>query len=437
MQVKETQPISAREAAYQSLLRYHTQKRYANLELDTSIRRYGLEGAERALYTTLVYGVIERTITLDYLLKPLCVRSYDSVAIEVQTILRLGAYQILFLDRLPDYAVVDSSVELCKKACKKAAGMVNAVLRNLIREGKKIVYPDPKNDFLHYLSVRYSCPRELCELWVSDYGKESAEAILQSLSNHPCLTLRTNTQKITRDALLERLCKDEIAAQATEHSPFGIRLLQPIPVGDWDLLQNGFCFVQDEASQLASQFLTARAGDCVLDACACPGGKSFSIAMQMQDQGTLYSCDLHENKLSLITSGAQKLGLTCIQTKCQNGAEFYPEWEEKMDCVLCDVPCSGLGVIAKKPDLRYKPLAEIERLPSVQSAILENCARYVKKDGVLVYSTCTLHRAENEMVVEQFLQKHPTFQMEQMQTFFPHITNTDGFFVCRLKKKTT
>ncbi len=426
--------FSAREVAYASLLRYENQKKYANLELDASIRRYRLEGAERALYTTLVYGTIERKITLDFVLAPLCNRPYDTLSQEVKTILRLGAYQMLYLDRLPDYAVVDDSVELCKSACKKASGMVNAVLRNLIRQGKKITYPDPNADFLNYLSVRYSVPRELCQLWGSDYGKEEAQAILQAFSNHPHVTLRVNTLKITREALLAKLQEDGIKAEITETSPDGIRLLQPMPIGDWEMLTQGFCFVQDESSQLTARLLSPKSGETVLDACAAPGGKSFSCAMQMENQGTLYACDLHENKLSLIERTAQQLGITIIETKAQNATEFLPEWEEKMDKVLCDVPCSGLGVIAKKPDLRYKALEEIERLPQIQSAILQNCARYVKKGGVLVYSTCTLRKKENEDVISAFLQENPNFAVESMQTFFPHKTNTDGFFACRLLK---
>ncbi len=427
--------LSAREAAYASLLRYENQKKYANLELDASIRRYQLEGAERALYTTLVYGTIERKITLDHVLVPLCNRPYESLSQEVKTILRLGAYQMLYLDRLPDYAVVDAAVELCKTACKKASGMVNAVLRNLIRTGKKITYPDPETDFLTYLSVRYSVPCDLCRLWVEDYGKEEAQAILKALSHHPNITLRVNTLKTTREALLAKLEEEGAQAEPTETSPDGIRLLQPMPIGNWELLTQGLCFVQDESSQLTARLLAPKSGETVLDACAAPGGKSFSCAMQMQNEGKLYACDLHENKLSLIDRTAQNLGITVIETKAQNATEFVPSWEEAMDKVLCDVPCSGLGVIAKKPDLRYKPLSEIERLPQIQSAILQNCARYVKKGGVLVYSTCTLRKKENEDVVYAFLKEHSDFTVESMQTFFPHKTNTDGFFACRLFKR--
>ncbi len=425
--------LTAREAAYASLMRYQTQKKYANIELDTTIRRFALEGAERALYTTLTYGVIERQITLDYNLSPLCNRPFAALSDEVKTILRLGAYQMLYLDRVPDYAVVNASVELCKKYCKKASGMVNAVLRALIRAGKKVTYPDAKEDFLPYLSVKYSCPTELCQSWVNDYGAQTAEAVLRALSHHTYPTLRVNTQKISRDQLLAILQKDGISAEQTD-SPHGIRFLQPLPIADFAPLADGLCFVQDESSQITTQLLDVKAGDTVLDACACPGGKTFSLAMLMQDTGTLFSCDLHENKLSLITRTAQTLGLSCIAVKAQNATVFVPEWEEKMDGVLCDVPCSGLGVIAKKPDLRYKPFSEIVRLPAVQSAILQNCARYVKKGGALVYSTCTLRKAENEDVVAAFVQANPHFRVDSVQTFFPQTTNTDGFFACRMTK---
>ncbi len=425
--------LTAREAAYASLMRYHTQKKYANIELDTTIRRFALEGAERALYTTLTYGVIERQITLDNTLASFCNRPFADLSDEVKTILRLGAYQMLYLDRVPDYAVVDGAVELCKKYCKKASGMVNAVLRALIRAGKKVTYPDAKKDFLAYLSVKYSCPTELCQSWINDYGAETAESILRVLSHHAYPTLRANTQKISRDELFAMLQNNNIAAEKTD-SPNGIRLLQPLPMTDFAPLADGLCFVQDESSQITTRLLGVKAGDTVLDACACPGGKTFSLAMLMQNHGTLWSCDLHENKLSLITRTAETLGLSCITVKAQNATVFVDEWEEKMDAVLCDVPCSGLGVIAKKPDLRYKPFSQMERLPAVQSAILQNCARYVKQGGALVYSTCTLRKAENEDVVAAFGKANPHFRIDSMQTFFPHQTHTDGFFACRMTR---
>ncbi len=434
--MKETQKkITARSAAYHSLLRCETQGRYANLELDHAIERCGLVGAERGLFTTLVYGVIERMLTLDHYLAQCVDRPYDQIKREVRTILRMGAYQLLYLDRIPAYAVLDASVDLCKKVFPKAAGFVNAVLRSLLRKKENLSLPDPKTEPISYLSIRYSVLPALCELWLQSYGYDRTQSLLGVLEQHPPLTLRTNTLKIDRESLLHRLQQRGISAAVAPDVPYGIQILTPIPVSELTELQEGLCYVQDVSSQITAGLLDVKPGDTVLDACACPGGKSFYLAMEMQNQGTLYSCDLHENKLSLIQKGAERMGITCITPKAQPGEQACEHFLDRMDRVLCDVPCSGLGVLAKKPDLRYKDPESFSRLPVIQSGILANCASYVKAGGVLVYSTCTLNPKENEWVVESFVKDHPEFTVVFSRTFFPDVDGTDGFFACKMEKK--
>ncbi len=430
-------PKTVRSVVYTSLLRCERQKSYSNLELDNAVKNNSFSDVDRSLLTTLLYGVLERKITLDAWLAPLSKRPYHELCLEMQTILRLGAYQIYYLDRVPDYAAVDESVELCKTVLPKAAGYVNALLRSFLRNKEQLSYPEPKDVPIDYLSVRYSVSKPLCEMWVKNYDFERTERILQASFSNPPLSLRVNTLKITREDFIALLEKQGIRACKTEQSVSGVHLLDKIAISEFSAFEQGLCFVQDEASQVTAQILGAKKGEMILDACACPGGKSFSIAMDMQNEGILYSCDLHANKLSLVSKGAQRMGITCLQVIEQNGAQHRPDFVDAMDRVLCDVPCSGLGVLAKKPELRYKSTQEWERLPQIQKAILQNCCSYVKPGGILLYSTCTLNPEENEGVIQAFLQENPSFLVEKIHTFFPDQGQTDGFFFCKMKRKKT
>ncbi len=433
--------MDVREAAFLSLLRCESGGKYSNLEVDAAIKKYGFAGADRALFTALVYGVIEKQITLDYLLGRLSSKPLDKIEPKVRAILRLGAYQILFLDRIPDRAACNESVELAKAHTHKGtSGFVNGVLRSLVRAKSNL--PFPLSDTDEYLSVRYACPMWLCVFWREQYGPKKCEQLLEAININPRITLRVNTLKTTREDLMAHLRAIGITCEPTTMSPYGILLDEFTPVREITPLAEGFCFVQDEASQLCAMALGAKAGERIIDTCSCPGGKSFGIAMAMENQGTLLSMDLHESKLSLVKSGAARLGITCLTTAVQNGTKNREELHESADRVLCDVPCSGLGVIAKKPDLRHKSPEEMARLPAIQYAILENGASYVKPGGVLLYSTCTLNKQENEEVVRRFLAEHSEFSLssdqmpfgEAMVTLFPDETGTDGFFVAKFCK---
>lgn len=438
--------MTAREAAFVSLQKYETKKKFANIEADTAIRRNKLEGADRALYTAIFYGTVERKITLDYIIAALCDKKREIDA-NVRIILRLSLYQMRYLDRVPDYAIVNDAAELCKRfASKSAVSFVNAVLHAYRREEKKLRFPDAVSDPVGYLSVTYAYPAWLCEMWSEMYGIEKTEAIFRAFDENPPITLRVNSLKTTEGALGAALEQKTVGYRPTVYVPGGIRLTGHCPIEEIPGFTDGDCFVQDEASQIAAYVLGAQPGDFVIDACSCPGGKSFSTALWMNNTGRILSCDLHKNKLRLVSEGAEKLGISIIETREQNGAVFVPEWEGAADRVLCDVPCSGLGVLSKKPDIRHKGKEEIERLPDIQYAILENCARYVKPDGVLVYSTCTLNRAENEDNVMRFLASHPEFEAVPftvgartieggMLSLFPdEFLGCDGFFAAKLKR---
>lgn len=438
--------MNTRQAAFVSLQKYENGGKYLNIEADTAIRRNALEGADRALYTNIVYGTVERRITLEYLLAQLCDRPLAKIDRNVAIILRMSLYQLRYLDRVPAYAVLQEAGELTRRfAAQSAVGFVNAVLREYERRGAEIAMPSPQADFVRYLSVTYSYPAWFCALLVRCYGKRRAEAILKAFEKNPPLTLFPNLLKTDRAGLLRALRAEGIACEETRYSPYGVRLSRHVPIDAITPLAQGLCFVQDEASQLAALALGAAPAQTILDSCACPGGKSFALALLCGDKAKIISCDLHENKLSLVRRGAEKLGIASVEAQARDSGAFYPPFENAFDRVLCDVPCSGLGVLSKKPDIREKKEEEIERLPAVQRRILENCARYVRPGGELVYSTCTVHPAENEEQIKAFLREHPEFSLQPfmlgqetvqgMQTLLPdRYAGMDGFFIAKLRK---
>ena len=438
--------MNTRQAAFVSLQKYENGGKYLNIEADTAIRRNALEGADRALYTNIVYGTVERRITLEYLLAQLCDRPLAKIDRNVAIILRMSLYQLRYLDRVPAYAVLQEAGELPRRfAAQSAVGFVNAVLREYERRGAEIAMPSPQADFVRYLSVTYSYPAWFCALLVRCYGKRRAEAILKAFEKNPPLTLFPNLLKTDRAGLLRALRAEGIACEETRYSPYGVRLSRHVPIDAITPLAQGLCFVQDEASQLAALALGAAPAQTILDSCACPGGKSFALALLCGDKAKIISCDLHENKLSLVRRGAEKLSIASVEAQARDSGAFYPPFENAFDRVLCDVPCSGLGVLSKKPDIREKKEEEIERLPAVQRRILENCARYVRPGGELVYSTCTVHPAENEEQIKVFLREHPEFSLQPfmlgqetvqgMQTLLPdRYAGMDGFFIAKLRK---
>ena len=440
--------MTVREIALNSLLKCEVSKSYPNIEIDQTIEKYGLEGADRAFYTALVYGTIEKNITLDYIISKFSNRPLERLDKEILVILRMGIYQILFMGSVPDHAACFECVELCRKKNKKSvSGFVNAILRETVRKKDNIPYPDKNSNEEEYLSVMYSFPKWLCSMWLSDYGFERCESILNALNQTPDMTLRVNTQKTDIDTVLKYLEDKNIECQKGLYSKNAVRLLQSYPISSLEILQNGNVFVQDESSQICAEVVGANENDTVIDTCSCPGGKSFSMALNMRNMGKIYSFDLHANKLSLIEKGASKLGIDIIETKEHDGRLCLDTLVEKADRVLVDAPCSGLGVIAKKPDLRYKEKAAIERLPEIQYSILDAASNYVKSGGVLVYSTCTLNKRENEEIAERFLKEHTDFtpydfdfgngikSQKGMLTLYPDTLKTDGFFISRFKRK--
>ena len=431
--------FNPREAALGSLIKWEVSGAFSNIELNTVISR--APDAQRndiSLYTLLFLGVIEKKLLLDKIIEKYSKVSLDEIEVDIKNVLRLGIYQLVFTDKIPEYSAVDQSVKL---APKKAKGFVNAILRSFIRDGKKIDLPSEK---LERISLEYSIPMELINVFVSSYGIEVATEICTLPPQKASLSLRVNTLKTNVDKLIVEL--QELGGDAEKSQIASDIVKTNLPISSLSsLLDSGEVFVQDESSRIASQVLMAKPGEKIADVCACPGGKTFSIAIDMQNKGELYSSDLHQSKLSLIEKGAKRLGIDIINARVQNAKELVLENEGAFDRVLCDVPCSGLGVIFKKPDIKYKSTEAYLNLPSVQYDILKTSSKYVKKGGILVYSTCTLNREENEKIIEKFLLENKDFEPFDFEigqiksekggyTFFPHVTKTDGFFVARIRK---
>ncbi len=429
-----------RKLVYYSLLSCIENDKYTNLEADSTIEKNGLSAHDRAFYTALFYGVTEKQITLDYQIKKLSKTPIEKLQTKVLVLLRLGFYQILFMDAIPDFAAVNETVALAKGLINSGAlGYINGMLRSATKElkndGKPSIFtPSKEKDICGYLSITYSYPRYLCKLWVNAYGCENAEKIMFAQNKRSATTIRVNTLKLSRNEYLQKLLNLGFNATASNETIDGIHLHGNAPVTSLPDFENGAFFVQDDASRLCIEALNPAENDTVLDACACPGGKSFACAIKMKNIGQILSCDLHESKLSLITDGAKRLGLDIIEAKQMDGSIYNADLDSRFDKVLCDVPCSGFGTISKKPDLRLKNSDSVKELPDIQLAIVNNCAKYLKKGGTLVYSTCTLNPSENELNVKRFLEQNSEFSLVAETTHFPHESLCDGFYYAKMLK---
>ena len=417
-----------RETALKILNKCGSAEQYSNLALDTALKRGEFSHADRGLLTALVYGTIERQLTLDYWIARLSSRDSNEIDETTRNLLRMGLYQIAYLDRVPDHAAVNETVALAPKRTK---GFINAILRSFLRAGKKIDLP---KEPIERLSVQYSVSPAICKVFADTFGFGRTESLLEAFGKQPPLTLRVNTLRTSREELLGQLQAAGFDATETLESRTGVQLTGA-PVTSLPGFSEGLFFVQDEASQLCVEALDAHAGMTVLDVCACPGSKSFGAAIDMENTGCVISCDLHQNKLSLVKSGAERLGISIIETEARDARMTNDAWLGQADRVLCDVPCSGFGVFAKKPELRYKDPAKSASLPDIQLAIAESACRYVKTGGLMVYSTCTLLPRENEENVARFLDRHPEFTLLQERTLFPDTDGTDGFYFAVMKKK--
>ena len=416
--------------AYKILLRIERDKAYSNIAVDAVLKNNDVFSAP--FVCQLVYGVIERKITLDYILSQFLTQPLKKLNPQVLTILRLGVYQMKFMDKVPVSAAVNESVKLVKKVkCAFASGLVNSVLRKV--STSDIEYPNTDNN-AYNLSIRYSCPEKLVKHYLNDYGFKDAEAFLKdSLGNAP-IVLRVNTLKTTTDDLIELLSSDNINAVKCDDIENALVLTDGGAVFKSKAYHRGLFHVQDKASQICISKLNPKPNEIVFDMCASPGGKSFTIAEKMENKGKIYSFDLYEHRVKLISDGAKRLGIDIVNANVGDASKFNNELPVA-DKILCDVPCSGLGVIRRKPEIRYKDLDFVDNLCELQYNILSCSAKYLKQNGILVYSTCSLNKKENENICDRFLADNNDFKkVEDYITLWPHKNGTDGFFIAKFKK---
>lgn len=435
---------SSRALAFEILLKVHKDKAYSNLALDASLDTADISAVEKAFVSALVYGVTERTITLDYQLKKYLSQPLKKLKPQVLVILRMGAYQLLFMDKIPVSAAVNESVKLAKNnGCQFASGLVNAVLRKVSQNGLQL--PDKKNEILR-ASVEYSCPEWILNMWAEFYGKDNAVKIAESSIGAAETVLRVNTLKTTTDELIKLLEAEGIEAKkgSVENS---VVISKAGSLRGLEAYKNGLFHVQDVASQLCCMALDAKEGESVLDVCSAPGGKAFTTAEYMKNNGEITACDIYEGRLRLISSGAERLGIDIINTVCNDASVVNPDFK-KFDKIICDVPCSGLGVIRRKPEIRLKAQEDIDKLPEIQYSIMKTTSGYLKEGGVMIYSTCSLNKDENENVFYKFLKENLEFEPVRVLpdvtrcgedtdtlTLMPHIHMSDGFFISALRRR--
>ncbi len=436
--------MGARETALNVLIACRKDGGWSNSVLKDYCRRDRLDSRDSALAARLCYGVLQNRNLLDFYLQQLLTGKPKALHPALHDILHLGLYQLYLMDRIPESAAVNESVELAKKYCKRqrnAPGLVNGVLRNAVRSKDALKEPISWED-------KYSHPGELINLLKSYVGKERIEPMLKANNAIAPMTVQVNTLKTTADALQVQLETEGVTAEKHGWLSDCLVLSGTGNIEQLPAFREGLFYVQDPAAKLSVLCADIKPDQSVLDCCAAPGGKSFAAAMAMKGEGRVLSCDIHAHKIELIAKGAERLGLTNITAIQQDATLFRSDWQARFDTVIADVPCSGLGIIRKKPDIRYKDLSSLAELPALQEEIFHNTARYVKPGGLLLYATCTLVRAENEGMVETFLRTHPEFTTESlplpapfpknasgMLALVPGEYDTDGFFFCRLRRK--
>lgn len=417
--------VNVRETAMKVIYDVEFNGAYSNMALKKALNTAELENHDKTFMTALVYGVIDKKITLDYVISRYSKLKLKKISKYILVILRMGIYQIMFMDKIPSSAAVNESVKLAKKYGHGAsAGFVNGVLRNVSKG--QIEYPEDRNE---YLSVKYSFPMWICEKWIDDFGYDFTENLMSAFSEPSRLIIRPNILKISADKLCEELCRQNAEAFTED----GYIVCKGFDISNDSLYKNGYYTVQDAAAMQASKVLAPCEGDTVIDMCAAPGGKTTHMAELMSNKGRIYAFDVHEHKLNLINKNAKRLGVTIIETALSDGTVFDSKYKETADKVLCDVPCSGLGIIRRKPEIKWNR-EENNNLPQIQRQILESASQYLKRGGELVYSTCTLNKEENEEVTGDFLKDNTGFEKLYEKTFYPHIDNTDGFYICKMKR---
>jgi 16S rRNA (cytosine967-C5)-methyltransferase len=445
----ETQTLYAgpRGTAVKVLNRVERTDSYLDKLLDAELKSRDVADIDKSLFAEIVHGVVRWQGRLDWILNGFTHGNFSKSEVNVRNALRVALYQILFLTHVPQYAAVHEAVEFIKRIRgEKFAGFVNAVLRNIIRTLDGIHYPNPDEDLTQYLAVYYSHPLWMIKRWLQRFGREETEKFLMANNEVPGLTLRINKLKITPSEFLTLLEKNNIPFQGSSFIDYFIKVKSLSGIAQMNIFQSGLFTIQDESAALPVLLLDPQSGDRVIDMCAAPGGKTTFIAELMKNSGKIIAIDKYESKLNLIRTSCERLGIGNVETLVADSSDVVIPPADK---IIVDVPCSGLGTLRKKPDIKWKREPEdIQHLVRRQTTLLENAAGLVKPGGVLVYSTCTVEPEENSGVIQTFLEKHPEFKIDDAQKFvnssvvtsegfietFPHRHHVDGSFAARLIK---
>ncbi len=437
----------SRGTAIRILNRVERTDSYLDKLLDAELKSSELSDPDKGLLTEIVHGVLRWQNRLDWVLNGFSHGNFAKSEINLKNALRVALYQILFLDRVPHAAAVNEAVEFIKRIRgEKPAGLVNAVLRNIIRNIEGIRYPDPNEDLVQYLAVYHSHPHWMVKRWLARFEKDETAQLLIANNERPMLSLRVNRLKADVDHFIRELENQQIACTRSPLIEHFVRVKTLSKIGQMDLFRNGHFTIQDESAALPCLLLSPQPGERVIDMCAAPGGKTTNIAELMHNEGEVVAVDKYEAKLNLIRGSAERLGLRNIRLVAADAAILE---EHQADRVLLDAPCSGTGVLSKKPDIKWKrDIADLMKLGALQADLMENAARLVKPGGVLVYSTCTMEPEENQLLVRAFLSRHPEFTLDDPRKFihaslvtadgfvetYPHRHQMDGSFAARLVK---
>lgn len=439
--------MKAREIALKVLCDIEDNNNYSNIAINKHFKNLEITNQDRGLATELIYGVVENKYYLDYIIDKLSKIKTQKLSTYVKILLRMGIYQIAFLDSISEYAAVNETVNLVKKYDNRSSGFVNAILRNIIRNKKDVLDINIDSKIM-YLSTKYSYSPWMIKDWIKNFGEEFTEDLLEANNEKPSIYLRTNTLKITRDELINKLEERDIKAFKVLTVEEAIRVENLKNIENNDLFKEGLFTIQDISSMIVGKVINPKKNSLVLDVCSAPGGKSTHLATLMNNTGKVIARDVFEHKLKLINSTVSRLGLTNVEIESFDASEIDNNSIDKFDYVLADVPCSGLGIIRRKPEIKYKAKAELKDLPSIQSKILDNASKYVKVGGMLVYSTCTIQDIENINVINDFLKNNDNFELVPIDEInvdldnqdkgylkiYPNIHGMDGFFISKLRR---
>ena len=444
---------TARQIALETLLEIEKFEGYSNRVLNRRLNKSSLEPTDRRLTTKLVYGILENRNLLDHIIRQYINFRINKLNPAIRNILRMGIYQIVFMENIPDSAAVNEAVKLAKEHKKQYSGFVNGVLRNFLREDKAYKLPNREKDLLNHLTVVYSHPNWIVEKWLKRFGEEFTEALLKCNNETPPLYARVNTLKTTRDKLVESLENEGFSVECGVLSDsLIVKTENAGSLAHSEAFINGEFTIQDVAAMAVGHVVSPKPGQFIIDMCAAPGGKTTHMATLMEDQGTVLAWDIYDHKIEKIQENIDRLGLNSISPELKDALIKDENLVGKADVVLIDAPCSGLGIIRRKPEIKFnKESEDILALSEIQSEMLDVAADYVKPGGSLVYSTCTIEPEENEDQVQAFLNRHPEFLLEKIEegilpeswsnekdayiTLYPHIHGTDGFFICKMVKK--